>query len=394
MPSLKFIFRLFEMKSALIISFHLMLILCASCQIKEVSNVTVIKNVTVFDGEEVLLNVNVVFSQDSIVEISRVNTYSKVVTVIDGKDKTLLPPLINAHVHVVDSINLYQAQQEGIFAMLDMFSTDSRANYFRTFNTNQNCALFYSSNVGATVPGGHGTQFGINIPTITDKISPQKFVEDRISEGCDYIKITQEVSMNVLSDSLLSLVIDESKRKGLVTVAHISDFKNAKKLSELGVHGLAHIWYRRDATIRDSNLDIFKENETFIIPTLSVVKRVADTYKEGNRFLSYDEIQSNVDILHDNGITMLAGTDSPNMGLNFTTAYFDELELLQEAGLSNVDVLKAATTNIYHAFELQEFSKLNVGGKSSFILVDGDPLKEIIQIRNSKRIWKNGLELN
>ena len=129
---------------------------------------TIIKDVDVFDGEVVHKEVDFAFSEDGIEYISPERRPRRNSTIIDGSSKSILPPMINAHVHVKSAENLKEALKSGIFGMLDMFGTDRRANYFRTFNESLQYAQFYSSNLGATPPGGHGTQFRITIPTISD----------------------------------------------------------------------------------------------------------------------------------------------------------------------------------------------------------------------------------
>lgn len=154
-----------------------------------------IQDVTVFDGESLHENVNFVFLDSVIIDISPKKKRYSGAQIIDGKGMTIIPPLINAHVHVREGENLKAALQHGVFALMDMFSTDNRANALRQFNDSLSYARFYSSNVGATVPGGHGTQFRVSIPTIDDDLSAKQFVNDRFAAGADYIKLTQEHRM-------------------------------------------------------------------------------------------------------------------------------------------------------------------------------------------------------
>ena len=174
---------------------------------------TIIKDVTVFDGYKIHEKVNFIFTDSAIVEIALGKKNYRNATIIDGTGKTILPPLINAHVHVRTAEDLKEAQKVGIFAVLDMFSTDRRANGFRQYNDSILYARFYSSNVGATVPGGHGTQFRVSIPTINDSLSAKQFIQDRLRENADYIKITQEHVMAKLSSSELAEIINENPSK-------------------------------------------------------------------------------------------------------------------------------------------------------------------------------------
>ncbi len=357
---------------------------------------TVIKAVDVFDGEIVHSKVDFAFSNEGIAYISQNKRHGKNSTIIDGSGKTIVPPMINAHVHVRSSENLKEALSAGIFGMLDMFSTDERANRFRGYNDSLEYARFYSSNVGATPPGGHGTQFGFSIPTINDSISPGQFVKDRLEQKADYIKITHELSMSRLDSSKLKEVIQEAHKNRLITIAHASDLDNAKSTVYQNIDGLAHLWYRNKSLASASDLRFLKDQGVFIIPTLSVIEKLIQRSSEIGResnYLSMEEVLEEVKKLVEVGIPILAGTDSPNFNMDYTSQFFEELILLQEAGLPDIEVLKSASTKIYDAFGLKEFERLEAKSKASFILVEGKPHENIADIKNKKRVWKNGVEI-
>lgn len=373
-----------------ILFIHIFLTSCSN------QHYTIIRDVNVFDGEHVLENVDFVFSQRGIERISKKRKSYRNSTIIDGKGKTILPPMINAHVHVRSSDNLKEAQKVGIFGMLDMFSTDSRANRLRVYNDSLAYSKFYSSNVGATPPGGHGTQFGVNIPTINDTMSPSRFVRDRIAHKADYIKITNEFSMSRLDTFQIKELIDEAHHHHKIVVAHISDLQDGLEVIKQNVDGLAHIWYRGNSILRKQDMALLLEKEVFVIPTLSVIIKVINHAREiglEDNYLSIDELKNEVRKLNNNGICILAGTDSPNFNMNFTSQFLEELLLLKECGLTEVEILKSATTSIYEKFHLEEFSGLKVHGKSNFLLVTGKPYSRIEDIMNEKRIWKNGIEI-
>lgn len=356
----------------------------------------VITDVNVFDGESVFENVDFVFSERGIHSISKRKKKYPNSILIDGKGKTILPPLINAHVHVRSAENLKEAQDVGIFGVLDMFSTDLRANNLRTYNDSLAYSRFYSSNVGATPPGGHGTQFKINIPTINDTLSPLQFVKDRIAQNADYIKITHETSMARLDTSQLRELIDETHRLNKIAVAHISDLQDGMEVVQQNIDGLAHIWYRSNSISTESELKIIKEKEVFIIPTLSVITKLIKEAEEmglAGDYLSIEELKEEVRKLNERKICILAGTDSPNYNMDYSSQYFEELLLLKACGLSEIEVLQSATKNIYEQFSLKEFDLLKVDSKSSFILISGKPYLNIKDMMNQKRIWKNGIEI-
>ena len=53
----------------------------------------------------------------------------------------------------------------------------------------EDTATMISPGVLVTAPGGHGTEYGVPIPTIKDPAEAQCFVDARVVEGSDFIKI-------------------------------------------------------------------------------------------------------------------------------------------------------------------------------------------------------------
>jgi imidazolonepropionase-like amidohydrolase len=358
---------------------------------------TLIADVNVFDGERVHEKVNFIFNERGIHYIGKRKPRPGRYIVLDGRGKTILPPLINAHVHVAEADNLREALSVGVFALMDMFSTDERALSIRPYKDSLLYARYFSSQVGATPPGGHGTQFGVRIPVICDTLSPARFVRDRIHRGADYIKITQEFTRARLDTAQLSAIADEAHRHGKVCLAHVSRLEDAMEVIGCDVDGLAHIWYRKGSSATERDLKVIKESGVFVIPTLSVIKKLIGYVQENElgveRYLSMDSVLTEVRRLYQKGVPVLAGTDAPNLNMNYSDQFFEEMQLLTEAGLPNEEVLKAATSNIYQSFALEDFGVLEKDAPASFVLLDGNPLLRMEDMKKEKEIWKNGLRI-
>jgi imidazolonepropionase-like amidohydrolase len=376
------------------LGFSLMLLFLISCTTQR--SYTIIKHVDIFDGETTHKNMNFVVSDSLIVKISTRNRSYKNSEVIDGQGMTIIPPMLNAHVHVRNPENLQEALKSGIFGLLDMFSTDNRADYLRTYNDSLFYSKFYSSNVGGTVAGGHGTQFGVQIPVIGHTLSGKDFVSERVSMGADYIKITQEQSMAKLSTDQIREIVEEARNNNKKVIGHVSGLADGVDLANNGVDGLAHIWYRAGSISGQDELKEMAEKEVFIIPTLSVIERVLDHAEEiglADKYLSFEEVKEEVRKAYEAGITILGGTDAPNYGMNYSTQLFEELLLLKSCGIDDERLLKMVTTNIHESFNLSGFGKLEEGGVASFILVEGRPYNKVEDLKRKRRIWKKGIEI-
>ena len=352
---------------------------------------TIIKNVNLFDGENYFKNVNVVFHNGTILEISEKIKERKDAIIIDGTNKTILPPLLDAHVHVWFPAHLQEALKAGIFGVLDMHTSDEGLKWLKLYNDSTGYAHYYSSGPGATVKGGHGTQFGIPVPMIGDSLTPEKFVNDRVKNNADYIKILREPLRTTITFKQTEQIIKTAHENSKLAVAHVSRLNDALVLSRQGVDGFVHIWF--DKSIAKEQLDSMKMRKNFIVPTLSVTEKalaLSKTQGWSQYVLTFDKVLEETKKAYDAGISILAGTDAPNFELNYGDALYDEMLLLSKAGLTNIEVLKSATSNIYKSFMLKEFGKLEKGKSASFIIVDGSPMEKIEEIKNKKTIIQKG----
>ncbi|MBL7930872.1 MAG: amidohydrolase family protein [Bacteroidia bacterium] len=354
----------------------------------------IIKNTNLFDGENYRTNVNIIVSNDSIVEITKKESWPTNSQIINGEGKTVIPPLLNAHVHAWQKENLKESLNAGVFGTFDMHTTDASAASLRYYREFSDHAYYYSSGPGATVPGGHGTEYGVTVPTIDSITSPEKFVDDRVKNGADYIKIFREPAMPTLNFSQTKQVIDAGHKHAKICVAHATILSDALILNQQGVDGLVHIWI--DRTISKNQLDSLRASKIFMVPTLFATKKLfeqANSEKWNMSLISYEQLLIEIKKIYDSGIPILAGTDAPNYSFNYGDDYFEELKLLHEAGISPIEVLKAGTSNVYKSFKIKDFKKLEPGSEASFILVNGLPLNNFDCIDRVESIWKKGKKI-
>jgi imidazolonepropionase-like amidohydrolase len=101
---------------------------------------------------------------------------------------------------------------------------------------------------------------------------------------------------------------------------------------------------------------------------------------------SFENMLKMLKVLHDNGIPFLPGTDDfPGFALH------RELELYAKAGVPNKEVLQKATLQSARiAGKESELGTVEVGKKANLVLVEGDPVKNISDIRKVEFTMKGG----
>jgi imidazolonepropionase-like amidohydrolase len=91
-------------------------------------------------------------------------------------------------------------------------------------------------------------------------------------------------------------------------------------------------------------------------------------------------------LLYDSGIPIVAGTDDlPGFTLH------RELELYVKAGISPPEVLRIATIGAARvAKKDQELGSITTGKLADMVLIDGDPAKNISDVRHTALVIKDG----
>ena len=401
--------------SAIILAGSLAVTGCA----REESGPVAITNVRIFDGERVIPRGTVVFAGGRIVAAGEQAATPAGARVIDGAGRTILPGFIDSHTHAWGEA-LERALVFGVTTELDMFTRPEFAEQMRDEQGSSGApdrADLYSSGVLATTPGGHGTEYGMPIPTLTKPGEAQGWVDARVAEGSDYIKIVVEEGspgrkIPTLDRATVAALVAAAHRRGKLAVVHVSTSEGARGAVEAGADGLVHIF--SDRAPDPGFAALIAQRKVFVTPTLTVVESTAGI-PSGRALLSdarlspylrADEARNlgkpfpaRIDFRHAlaavgqlarAGVPILAGTDSPNPGTAHGASIHRELELLVSAGLSPIAALTAATATPARVFGLKDRGRIAPGLRADLVLVKGDPTTDILATRDIQRVWKLG----
>lgn len=382
----------------------------------------VVQNVRIFDGREIIPSGEVLAQDGKIVRVGKVGEIPEGVARIDGAGKTLLPGLIDCHTHTFMPYQLQRALVFGVTTELDMFTRHQLAAHLRKKQSeggSDDMADLFSAGTLITAPGGHGTQFGVPIPTLEKPEDAQAFIDARIAEGSDYIKIVYEHARPTLSLETVRAAIAAAHQREKLAVVHISKQQEAMEAIGAGANGLVHIFY--DSAPEASFAKEAAAKKIFVIPTLSVLESACGiagsvSLAEDPRLAPYlsqaekDHLkkpfsrpsplkdrfgfaQQAVRQLKEAGVDVLAGTDAPNPGNAHGPSMHRELELLVEVGLSPVEALAAATSIPAARFRLADRGRIAPGLRADLLLVNGDPSKDIRATRDIVNVWKQGVSV-
>ena len=98
-----------------------------------------------------------------------------------------------------------------------------------------------------------------------------------------------------------------------------------------------------------------------------------------------------VNKMHQEGVKIIAGTDTPIGYLTPGYSLHKELELLSEAGLSNLDVLRSATITPAEFFGMEnQMGTIEVGKLADLVILDKNPLMSISNTQSIHRVIVKG----
>jgi imidazolonepropionase-like amidohydrolase len=389
-----------------------------------------IDHVRVFDGTRTIEDTSVLVRAGKIIRVGH-DAHARADTrVVDGAGRTLLPGLIDAHTHIRSRMELQKSLLFGVTTDLSLNMPPQLAKELKGGKDGvapSDQADLFSAGFAATAPHGHGTEYGYAVPTLTGPAEAQAWVDARIAEGSDFIKIMYEfggengkIGRPSIDQPTLVAIVAAAHKRGKLAIVHIHTDKQAFDASQSGADGLAHLYLFGDDTVDPRWMQILVDHNMFVIPTLTVLRSVCglspgrsiiDDAKLDKYLLPEDITNLQKDIskasaadcerpmravaqLSAHGIPILAGTDQSNLGTASGASLHGELELLVEAGLTPAQSLRAATSATAQAFRLADRGRIGPGLRADLLLVEGDPTADIKATRNIVAVWKAGVEFD
>jgi imidazolonepropionase-like amidohydrolase len=386
-----------------------------------------IRGARLFDGVRVLEMTHLRVVDGLIARIGGPSTLGDDDVVIDADGATVLPGLVDAHVHLLPGCTQLAATF-GVTTLVDQFSKPEVINPEKAAVAAAHAgqgparADLRTSSIGATAPGGHPTMAYSPIPYVTSPKDALPFVEARLAEGATHLKVIYDdgsgamLNIPCLEPATIEALVAAAHRHGLPVVAHASTARGAVTVARCGVDVLAHAPFDRmtDVEVRD-----VARTGVALIPTLSIIdgfpgpdgvmplltqpvlaSRLSARWRrvliaQASRWMPPEPpdgaaARENTIALFESGLRVLAGTDAPNPGLVHGASLHRELQHLVQAGLRPTEALTAATTAPTEVFGLGDRGRLGVGARADLVLVGGNPTATITATQAIQRVWVAG----
>ncbi len=356
--------------------------------------------------------------------------------VIDLKKLTVMPGLIDCHVHLEDEISANSFEKQfklnpADYAFLAMGNADSTL--LAGFTTVRdlggsgvNISVRNAINKGLipgprvftagkalSSTGGHGDPTNglredlMGDPGPTDGVINGvddciKAVRMRYKEGSDVIKVLatggvlsleKDGTGAQLNDEELKAVVATAKDYGLKVAAHAHGAEGMKRAIRAGVASIEHGTYMDDEAIQ-----LFKQYGTYFVPTITAGKSVADSAKKPGFFPAIIAgkaqavgplIQNTFAKAYKAGVKIAFGTDA---GVYKHGKNWLEFVYMTEAGMPALEAIKSATVNAADLIGIgDKTGNIEAGKFADIIAVDGDPVADIHAMGKVLFVMKGGV---
>ncbi|MGK7391053.1 MAG: amidohydrolase family protein [Candidatus Cyclobacteriaceae bacterium M2_1C_046] len=401
----------------------------------------IITNARIIIGTgEVIENGTILIKGNRILSIEKQGVSAEGSNIVDAGGKTILPGLIDTHIHLlIEDMTSQPRSREELESFIRNRLPDRLQAYLKTGITSvMSTGDFWPAIKGVrdsirsgslsgpriftsgpvfTVPGGHpavticGSLFNEegNNPWCREHIAVEvdtplearNAVDKLARQGVDFIKMvyddTSPPNVEQLKTEVMKEIIAASHEQGLQVYAHINKIEDAVIAVESGLDGLVHTPKASQPIQRDMLVEMIQVNNitttTTSVDLDNLRLRFASEGKENiskwfKKTLSDQQLTiAQLATVSDHLINL--GTDTPQ--LMPEEAYYREIELAIEAGLTPDQVIKAATRNAAaHMGQENDLGTVEAGKLADLILVDGNPLEDISLLQNIKLVIKDG----
>lgn len=383
-------------------------------------NVIAIIGATLIDGQggDPIENSSVIIEGDRILSVGKRGEVQipEHAELVEAEGLFLLPGLIDAHFHLDRSVQLPNLfLQHGITSLRDpgawieAYDGERKGGYVlpRLFLT--------------------GPHFDMSPPAyphdafiVRDEEEARMQVNKLADQGASAIKIYFRLPLG-----LIKAICQEADKRGLIVTGHL-ETTPAMDAINAGMDGIEHVTSLgtslisdreaekyRQAVLLDNNarrmgryemwnginvesakvdsvIDFLVQNETFLSATLAVYE-FRDQQADSVKFNGFKNMVAFIGKARKAGVAVVVGSHSVVPFADLGWAYHREMELLAESGLTNPEIIVAATMDNARFFKVEDnLGSIEVGKLADLVLLSANPLLDIWNMRKVEKVMLNG----
>jgi imidazolonepropionase-like amidohydrolase len=337
------------------------------------------------DGLRGIHDAAVVVIGEEIAEVGRASEIGvpDAAVTVEASALTLLPGFIDAHVHI-GFADPHAVLSGGITTVRDLAWPPAqiwplvRGSAEPTFDGPQ----ILAAGQMLTAKGGYPTRAAW-APAGTGRVvdgpdDARTAVAEQAESGASVIKVALNAEVGpTLDEKVLTAVVHAAHERGIKVTGHVFGLEELRKALRAGVDELAHTLMSPER-VPDAVLTEMVESGMSVVPTLSIF---------------FDEAQAvaiaNTRRFVEAGGRVVYGTDLGNAGPQ-PGIDAREVDALERAGMSGIDIVKAATVTASSWLGLGDRGSITPGKIADLVAVGGDPLTNARSLTDVRMVWRRG----
>ncbi|GJM32533.1 MAG: Xaa-Pro dipeptidase [Saprospiraceae bacterium] len=388
-------------------------------------------------SKEIQENMSVIIQENKIIEVRKGYTQiSPEHTFIDLKDKTVIPGLMDMHVHIEGEssktryLERFTLNDADVALRSTQYAKRTLMAGFTTVRdlggSGVNIALRNAINQGFvegprifTAEKAIGTTGGHADPTngvrrelmedpgpkegvINSPEEARKAVRQRYKNGANCIKITATGGvLSVAKDGQgpqftqeeLNAIVSTANDYGMHSAAHAHGEEGMKRAILAGITTIEH-----GTLMTPEIMELMKQKGTYYVPTISAGRFVADKAKEEGFYPKIivpkalaigPQIQGTFAKAYKAGVKIAFGTDS---GVSYHGDNANEFIFMHEAGMPAMEAILSATVTPAKILGVEDqLGTIEAGKIADIIAVKGNPLQDIKTMTEVAFVMKEGV---
>jgi imidazolonepropionase-like amidohydrolase len=249
---------------------------------------------------------------------------------------------------------------------------------------------------GIIPTGGHGH----DIPGVIQADGVDGFrqaVRSQLALGVDQIKLMITGGVATVGEGMteaqalpeeIAAAVEVAHRKGKRVAVHAGGAQSIKEAVLAGVDCVEH-GYQLD----EEAVALMAEHGTYYVPTMFVTQYERFMIESGMQPYQIEKAKGGAKRHLDGfrmaleaGVTIAAGADSNPIRENG----FVEIEMLVQSGMTPAQALRAATVTAADLCGADDTGCLEPGKRADILIIDGDPLAEISNLRQTRAVLQAG----
>lgn len=387
-------------------------------------------------NNKVLESMSVIIEGNKITDIKIGYVTNPSAKIIDLKGNTVMPGLMDMHVHLegetkrgaaADRFTLnppdiaFESVKYANVTLMAGFTTvrdlgGSGVNVSLRNAINKRIIVgprIYTAGKSIATTGGHADPTngyrknlmgdpGPNEGVINGPDEARKAVRQRYKDGSDLIKITatagvlsqaKNASGAQFTDEELKAIIATAKDYGFKVAAHAHGAEGMKRAIRAGVSSIEHGTFMDDEAI-----ELFKKHRTWYVPTIIAGKSTADSAKLPGYYSEIvtpkalevgPKVQATFAKAYKAGVKIAFGTDA---GVFMHGKNWKEFVYMVEGGMPALEAIRSATLSTSELLGVSAtLGSIEKGKLADIIAVNGDPVRDINVMEKVVFVMKDGI---